>query len=92
MPENNKRTAAAASKDALDVVKQKARDLTAGAADAAGAAKDKAMEWSSAAADKAGDALQDLGKELTKVVRRYPLQSVLAGLVVGFLLARKMKS
>jgi len=73
MAENHKRL----SKDTLEIVKEKARD-----------AKDKAMEWGSVAADKAGDTLQDLGKELSKVVRRYPLQSVMVGMAIGFFLAR----
>jgi hypothetical protein len=42
------------------------------------------------AVDKADDAVPDVGKELTALVRRYPIQSMLLGIAVGFLLARAM--
>jgi ElaB/YqjD/DUF883 family membrane-anchored ribosome-binding protein len=51
-------------------------------------AKDKMQEWSTAAADRAVDAAQDAGRELTTLVRRYPIQSVLVGFAIGYLLAR----
>ena len=51
-------------------------------------AKDKVQEWGAVAADKAGEAAQDLGREMTNLVRRYPIQAMVAGLAVGLLLAR----
>ena len=67
-----------------------------------GEAKETVEEWSSAAAEAAGQAghkAQDLarsaahtaenfGEELTALIRRYPMQSLLVGLSVGFLLAQ----
>jgi hypothetical protein len=47
--------------------------------------------------ESAGSYLQshdfgDMGKEVTNLVRRYPIQSLLVGLGVGFLLARATRS
>ncbi len=54
----------------------------------AGEAKDKVQEYATMAADTA----QDMGKELTNLVRRYPLQALLVGLGVGLLLGRVSRS
>jgi ElaB/YqjD/DUF883 family membrane-anchored ribosome-binding protein len=104
-------------KEAIDIVKDRAKDVAAGAERVAGAAKDKAMEvtaaakekvseaataagelavqvkdkvreWSSTAADEAKDAAQEVAREVTTLVRRYPIQSLIVGVAVGFLLAR----
>jgi len=92
MPERNRKgSPAGGTTDTLEGMKEKAQGFAAGAADAAGAAKGLVEEWTAAAADKAGDALQELGTELAKAVRRYPIQSVLVAAAVGFLLARATK-
>lgn len=36
--------------------------------------------------------LADMGKEMTNLVRRYPVQSLLIGIGIGFLLARSTRS
>jgi ElaB/YqjD/DUF883 family membrane-anchored ribosome-binding protein len=55
--------------------------------DAAAHAKDKAQEIVSTAADKA----DDVGKELTTFIRRYPTQSLLVGFAAGFLTAQLVR-
>jgi hypothetical protein len=50
-------------------------------------AKDKAQEVVSAAAENA----EDVGKELTTFIRRYPLQSLLVGFAAGFLTAQLVR-
>jgi ElaB/YqjD/DUF883 family membrane-anchored ribosome-binding protein len=76
--------------EVLDTVKDRAKEVVAGAADIARAAKDKANEMVSraTAADKTSEAVQDMGKKLTDLLRRYPIQSLGVGFAVGFLLAR----
>lgn len=59
------------------------------ASTAGGKIKDVAShagEYAMQARDTAGEAIQTVGTELTSVVRRYPLQSLMAGAAVGYLL------
>ena len=86
----------------LETVKEKAQDVAAGAAALAGRAKDTAQEWAEAAGDvacQAGGTVQewagaaydtagDWGQDLTRLVRRHPLPSLLIGFGLGFLLAQ----
>jgi len=64
-----------------------AKEWACSVGDAAVQAKDTVQETLSAAADKAGDA----GKEVTALIRRYPWQSMLAGLAAGFLAAKLVR-
>jgi ElaB/YqjD/DUF883 family membrane-anchored ribosome-binding protein len=84
-------------KDVMDTVKDKISDVATGAADMARTAKDKAgefahnakdkvSEWAGDASDKAGD----LAQEATQLIRRYPMQSIAAGMALGFLIAFAM--
>jgi ElaB/YqjD/DUF883 family membrane-anchored ribosome-binding protein len=68
--------------------KDKAKDAAHAAGDYVMHAKDKVQELASNAAQGAGEAIQTAGDELTRVVRRYPMQSLLAGLALGYLLGR----
>ena len=74
--------------------------------DVASGAKDTVEEWGSAAAEvsaQVGQKAQDLarsaahtaenfGEELTALIRRYPMESLLLGLGIGFLLAQMRRS
>jgi ElaB/YqjD/DUF883 family membrane-anchored ribosome-binding protein len=60
--------------------KDTAQEWAAAAAGAAGQVKDKAVELASTAADRVGD----LGQDVTRLIRRYPLQALLIGFGVGF--------
>ncbi len=51
-------------------------------------AKDKVQEMATTAAHSAGEAIHTAGDELTRVVRRYPVQSLLVGAAIGYLLGR----
>jgi ElaB/YqjD/DUF883 family membrane-anchored ribosome-binding protein len=76
--------------------------LTEKAQDVASGARETVQEWGSAAADAAGQAghkaqelarsaahrAENVGEDLTALIRRYPMQSCLLGLGVGFLLAQ----
>lgn len=86
--------------DAVGVVKEKVHDAAAGASELADRATDKAQEWASAVSDAAAHAkddaqhmatatvekVEDLAKEMTALIRRYPLQALLVGIGAGFLL------
>lgn len=51
-------------------------------------AKDKAQELASTAVHNAGEAVQNAGHEITNVIRKYPVQSVLIGAALGYLLVK----
>jgi len=66
----------------------KTKELAAAASELTMHAKDKVQDWAATATAKTGDAVQDVGKELTGLVRRHPFPSLLIGFTIGFLLAR----
>jgi hypothetical protein len=90
----------------VEAVKEQVHAAAAGAAGLAGRAKDTAEEWASAvggAAVHAKDKVRDVasaavekagevGQDLTALIRRYPVQSLLAGFGVGFLVAYALRS
>jgi hypothetical protein len=87
----------------VETAKETAKDVAAAMGDAAGQAKEKVQQWSSAAfaqvtdktrelASVTADRAEDLGKELTGLIRRYPLPALLVGFGVGFLLSRVTRS
>jgi len=85
------RVAGAARDKAAEVTtaaKEKVGEAATAAGELAVQVKDKVREWSSTAADEAKDAVQEAAREVTTLVRRYPIQSLLVGVAVGFLLAR----
>jgi hypothetical protein len=84
-------TAVDKAKEMAATVKEKVTGMAAVASAYAGEASDKVQEWTAKATHETEAAVQNLGKELTSLVRRYPIQSLLAGLAVGFLLARVTK-
>lgn len=51
-------------------------------------AKDKAQEMATTAIHGAGDALHTAKDELTQAIRRYPIQSVLVSLALGYLVVK----
>ena len=83
----------------VEAVKDKVQAAAAGASDLASAAKDTAGEWASAVGDAvvhvkdkvrdvasaAGEKASEMGQDLTALIRRYPVQSLLASLGAGFL-------
>jgi ElaB/YqjD/DUF883 family membrane-anchored ribosome-binding protein len=86
----------------VGAVKETAQDVSAGAAELVGKAKDTAQEWASSVggaavgakdqaqqmASTAVEKVGDVGQELTALIRRYPLQALLVGFGVGFLLGQ----
>jgi phage-related tail protein len=76
------------AKEATEAAKEKVGEAATAAGELAVHVKDKVREWGVTAGEEARDAMQDVAKELTAVVRRYPIQSLIVGVGVGFLLAR----
>lgn len=73
----------------------KAQQCATSVGDAALHAKDKAQEWATSVGDKAQQVASatvenvgDLGRDLTALIRRYPLPALLVGVGAGFLLAQ----
>jgi ElaB/YqjD/DUF883 family membrane-anchored ribosome-binding protein len=93
----------------VEAVKEQVHAVEAGASELAGMAKDTAQEWASSvggaavqAKDKArdvasaaADKVSQVGQDLTTLIRRHPLEALLAGcgvgFVVGFLAANAMR-
>ena len=89
----------------VEAVREKAQDVVAGASELVGNARGTAQEWASSVGDVAVQAkdktlevgavtaerVSDLGQELTTFIRRYPLQSLLMGFGVGFLVAHLVR-
>ena len=80
-------------------IKDQASDMVDSATDMAGQAKDKVQEMASNVASQVKDKTQeyasvaaekaeDLGKEMTLLIRRYPVQALLVGFGIGMLLGR----
>jgi ElaB/YqjD/DUF883 family membrane-anchored ribosome-binding protein len=72
--------------------KDKIKDAACATGDMAVHAKEKAQEFASTAVHNAGEALQTAGQEVTFLIRKYPIQSVLIGAAVGFLLVKATSS
>ncbi|GEM_PF-5154966 len=66
----------------------KVKEVASATGDMAVHAKDKAQEMATTAIHGAGDALQTAKDELTQAIRRYPMQSVLISLALGFLVVK----
>src|SRR5579883_2787230 len=84
---------------AVEKVTETAKDMAAAVGEVAGQAKDKVQEWSATAftqvkdttqelAGAASDKAADFGKDLTALIRRYPLQALLVGFGAGLLFGR----
>ena len=79
--------------DYLSRAKDSIQDAASTAAQYAGQATDKVKEYASEATDKvkeyasvASDKVAAAGTEMTELVKRYPVSSVLAGFGIGFLI------
>jgi len=80
----------AVAADASDLVgkaKGTAQQLASSVSGAAVQAKDKAVEFTATAVNKA----EDLGQDVTALIRRYPFQALFVGVGLGFLLAQVMR-
>jgi len=82
-------SAADKAKDMAAIAREMIRDMASETGQKAIQTKDKMLEFKTAAAEKASSVVRGAGHEVTDLIRRYPIQSLLVGLAVGFLVARK---
>jgi ElaB/YqjD/DUF883 family membrane-anchored ribosome-binding protein len=72
--------------------KDKVKDWTSDAADTARHASDKVQKWAGDAYDATADKVSDFGNEVTSLVRKHPIPSLLIGFGLGLLLGRVARS
>jgi len=93
----------------VEAVQEQVQAVAAGASALAGMAKDTAQEWTSSVggaavqvkdqardvASAAADKVGELGRDLTALIRRHPLEALLAGFgagcALGFLVAHVLR-
>ena len=76
------------AKEMADSAKEKVSEAATAAGELAVQVKDKVREWGATATDEARDAALEAAREVTNLVRRYPIQSLVVGVAVGYLVAR----
>jgi ElaB/YqjD/DUF883 family membrane-anchored ribosome-binding protein len=72
--------------------KEKVKDWTSDAADTARQASDKVQKWAGDAYDATAEKVGDFGQEMTSLIRKHPIPSLLIGFGVGLLLGRVARS
>lgn len=79
---------AAAIGECATQTKQSVQHMASSAASSVEHAKDAVVDWTSDAVHHPGEYLKAGGDELTSLVRRYPIQALVVGIGIGFLLAK----
>src|SRR5690348_3765313 len=67
----------------LGQARDKVKEWAGGAGEGIGQAADRVQHWAEDAYDTAGDKLGDFGKEVTVMIRRYPVPALLVGFGLG---------
>jgi ElaB/YqjD/DUF883 family membrane-anchored ribosome-binding protein len=70
----------------------KVKNLAADAGDSAKHAADKVQKWAGDAYDATAHVAGDFGKEVTSLVRNYPIPALLVGFGIGILVGRSARS
>ena len=81
-------TIADKASDYADQGKQAIKHL----ADEAGEVGEKAQKWAGEAYDASAERLDHYTQDLSNMVRKYPVQSVLVGFLAGMLLSRTLRA
>ncbi len=68
--------------------KDRVMDAAGATGDMATHVKERAQEMATTAGHNASDAIQSVGNDLTQAIRKYPMQSVLIGAALGYLLVK----
>jgi hypothetical protein len=83
--------ACAVSECASDA-KQSVQQMAHSAADSVTHAKDAVVDWASDAARQSGDYLKAGNDELTVVIRRYPVSTLLVAIGIGYMFAKSIRA
>lgn len=83
--------AAGAVAEYAGTAKDKVQEWGQDAAKAVGPAADKVGQWAHEAYDVTADSLQDFSQETTRMIRKYPLTSLMIGFGAGLLIGRLMR-
>jgi len=79
------------TQDAMNQASDRASQMADKATQAAGQASEKVQAWAGQTFDSTSESMKGFGKEVTEVVRKYPLPALLVGFGVGLLCGRIMK-
>jgi hypothetical protein len=82
------RDVASTVSDYAGQAREKVQDWTSSAGETLSQASHTAQDWASDAAHWTGEHATDFGRDVTQMIRRYPVPALLIGFGFGFLLAR----
>jgi hypothetical protein len=83
---------AEAAGQAVGQAREKVQEWGSEAAGMMSGAKETVQDWASAGAEWTGENAKEVGQEVTRMIRRYPIPALLVGFAAGFLLARATRS
>ena len=78
--------------DYAGAAKDKVKDLAVDAGDAAKVASDKVQKWAGDAYDATTHVAGDFGREVTSMVKKYPIPSLLVGFGLGLIVGRCVRT
>jgi len=70
----------------------KMQEWTKEALEAAGPAKEKVQQWAKDAYDVTSETAMDWGKDVTALLRKYPIPSLLVGFGIGLMVGRSLRA
>ena len=91
MAQNVAQNAGRTVNDTFESVKNRTQEALGQAAERAGQTGDRVQAWANQTFDSASDSMKGFGKEVTDVVRKYPLPALVVGFGIGLLCGRIMK-
>jgi lambda family phage tail tape measure protein len=83
---------AASVADYAGDAKDKVKDLAVEVGESAKVASDKVQKWAGDAYDVTSHAAGDFGREVTSMVKKYPIPSLLVGFGLGLIVGRSIRS
>lgn len=83
---------AASVADYAGTAKDKAKDLAMEVGETAKVASDKVQKWAGDAYDATSHAAGDFSREVTSMVKKYPIPSLLVGFGLGMIIGRSIRA
>lgn len=78
--------------DYAGAAKDKVKDFAVEAGETAKVASDKVQKWAGDAYDATSHVAGDFGREVTSMVKKYPIPSLLVGFGLGLIVGRSIRS